>query len=192
MIVRHGQTIIDCVEARTPSQQAVGLSETASLPVGNGMLFVYEYEAERSFWMPKTMRFPIDIVFISDFRKVTKICEGAQPGSRNRSVGRARHVLEVPAGFCQAAGIRVGSYVEFEEETEHASMQSSDVLRSLTTAQSTESEPYQRAPSVAPSDDRFQQAAPLSDQVGSDSLDVSNGPLRDDTYGSPTRSSRRS
>lgn len=191
MIVRIGEALIDCFEAHTPGEHSVGLSQTESLAPGSGMLFFYPNEAERSFWMPKGMRFPLDIVFISDFHKITHICENAAPGSAGYTA-RARYVLEVPAGFCKQVGIRVGSYIALEDELEHAAMQSSDVLRGVTTAQSTESEPYQRAPSTAPAGERFQNAAPLSEQVGSDSLDVSNGPLRDETYGSPTRVGRKS
>ena len=150
MIVRIGQAVIDCVEAHTPKEQSVGLSQTDSLADGQGMLFVHSSDALRSYWMPISMRFGIDIVFIGEDQKVRKITADRKPGEPGSCPGIAKWVLEVPAGFCARAGIKQGEPVQFDEEAE-ASMDdvleastSSDLLRTLSaaslTSQSTISE----------------------------------------------------
>lgn len=100
--------------ADDPQERAMGLMNRASLPAGQGMLFVFDDSAPRSFWMKDTL-ISLDIIFISaDFEIVdittmepckTLIC------SSYVSNGSAQYVLEVNAGFADEHGIEKGNKV---------------------------------------------------------------------------------
>jgi len=97
--------------ARTPDEQAKGLGDRDSLDWGHGMLFEYSEPRFAGFWM-KDMRFDIDIVWIREGRivdfshRVKHSPEGPGPTIRPREL--VDTVLEVPAGFAQANGWRIG------------------------------------------------------------------------------------
>ena len=206
MIVRVGQAVIDCFEAHSIAEFRIGLSETNSLPPGRGMLFICPKTTDDrpwSFWMPSKMKFGLDIVYITASGHISLIHANCQPGDGKKYPGTGRWVLEVPAGFCAEAGIKHQDKVEFEEEHELDAMQSTDLLRTLTTAskvatmadvvaQSTETEPYSRAPSVAPTtppEERSRIRDTLTNQVPDGGLAVTEGPIHDESWNSPTRGS---
>jgi hypothetical protein len=81
------------------------------------MLFVYDQPGFYSFWM-RGMRFDIDIVWIRAGR-IVDIAHGVRhvPGENGPTVRPAElvdRVLEMPAGYAQTHGWRVGSHVEVE------------------------------------------------------------------------------
>jgi hypothetical protein len=96
-----------------------GLSDTSSLPEGEGMLFDFEKkDIYPSFWM-KDMRIAIDIIWIND-GKVTKIDrnipapDGKTPQEELKLYYPEKpidYVLEVNAGFSDKNGVEVGSEV---------------------------------------------------------------------------------
>lgn len=201
MIINFGPHSIDCFEAHSPDEQRVGLSELDQLLDGQGMVFVYHNESTRSFWMPASMAFAIDIVFVGANRKVQRIHTNCLPGSKLRFSGAAQWVVELPANSCRKLGIHVGQPVGIDGEVtmEEAVVgaQGSDRLRGLTTAelyamkegQSTETQPYQRAPSVAPSNpsERFRDHQMPADYVPDAGTSFNFGPVRDESINSPTR-----
>jgi uncharacterized membrane protein (UPF0127 family) len=103
--------------AITPEQQSLGLGHRDALAWNHGMLFVYDQPGFYSFWM-RGMRFDIDIVWIRASR-IVDIAQGVRhvPGEDGPTVRPAElvdRVLEVPAGYAQTHGWRVGSHVEIE------------------------------------------------------------------------------
>jgi len=106
--------------ADTPQKQAKGLSGRTELKDGYGMLFPYTPPQMASFWM-KDMLIPIDIIFIKD-NKVTTLYENVQPEpdiplaklKRYSSKQAIDFVLEVPAGWSQKNGVKVGSEFIYE------------------------------------------------------------------------------
>ncbi|ALM09445.1 MAG TPA: DUF192 domain-containing protein [Candidatus Peribacter riflensis] len=100
--------------ARTPEEHQRGLQGRTSLVYGNGMLFLFEDSAVRSFWMKDTL-LPLDIAFFdAEGRFVSQASmvpcppeEGAACPS-TLSTGPAQFALEVPAGFLKAAGVEEG------------------------------------------------------------------------------------
>lgn len=123
MIVRIGSALIDCMEARTPTEIQIGLTQTQSLGLGEGMIFIFDSVKKRSFWMPPqpytdasgrrigAMQFPIDIIFMDDTGDITTIYKNCQLG--DRMTGYAKYIVEVPAGTCQAMGITVQKSATF-------------------------------------------------------------------------------
>jgi len=100
--------------ARSPAQQARGLGGRESLTWHHGMLFEYASPRFPGFWM-KDMHFDIDIVWIRESR-IVEISHRVphfddHPGPTIRPRELVDSVLEVPAGYAQAHGWRVGDRV---------------------------------------------------------------------------------
>lgn len=105
-------------------ERARGLSGRESLSEGSGMLFIFEDSAIHGFWM-KGMKFPIDIIWISD-GKVVGWAENANPEPGVSDFDLIRYVppraidmvLEVPAGTVAAKKIRIGDGVSLRNMVE--------------------------------------------------------------------------
>ena len=101
--------------ALTPEEQQLGLGGRDALPWDEGMYFVYERSALYGFWM-KGMRFPIDIVWIRSGRIVDISAQVPFVPGENGPTVRPREavdaVLEVPAGYANANGWRIGDRVQ--------------------------------------------------------------------------------
>ena len=95
---------------RTGEAQERGLSGRASLAEDQGMLFDFETSDIYKFWM-KDMKFPIDMIWFDEDRRVVYIQEDATPESYPESFGpneNTKYVLEVVAGFTQKYNIKIG------------------------------------------------------------------------------------
>lgn len=106
---------LDVEIAATPSQRQKGLSSRSSLAVNTGMLFVFNSPDRYQFWM-KDMNFPLDFIWIRNGRAVqlsTNIPSTQPPVilTPNQPVDQ---ILEVPAGFIDKNGIKVGDEVQKE------------------------------------------------------------------------------
>jgi hypothetical protein len=116
-VVRPGTGVmllaIDAELATTPETRTRGLMERSSLPVDQGMLFIFEVAQPLSFWMFNTL-IPLDIIFADTERRITSISASVppcRPPSRcptYTSPGLAQFELEVNAGTAIKAGIDVG------------------------------------------------------------------------------------
>jgi uncharacterized membrane protein (UPF0127 family) len=100
--------------ADDPRERERGLMYRRRLAADVGMLFVYPFESQQSFWMKNTY-IPLDLLFIGANLRVVGIVENATPLSLERLQVDApsRFILEVNAGFCKRHGIREGSRVRF-------------------------------------------------------------------------------
>lgn len=111
--VRVGGATVQVEVADNPALHQRGLSGKTHLAVGEGMLFVFEEEAEHGIWM-KNMQFAIDIVWAADDGTIVTIKKGATPESYPEAfypTAPARYVLEVPSGFVAAEGIAEGQKI---------------------------------------------------------------------------------
>jgi uncharacterized membrane protein (UPF0127 family) len=101
--------------ALTPFQRERGLMFITRMAPDWGMLFVFDEQAQRSFWMQNTF-ISLDMVFLSELREVLNVVENAAPlevGPRYRSKGPARFVLELNAGKAKELRIEAGQHIEF-------------------------------------------------------------------------------
>jgi uncharacterized membrane protein (UPF0127 family) len=81
---------------------------------GKGMLFVFDEEAEHTFWMKDTL-IPLDMIFVDSSGRVSGIVARARPLTLEpRQGGLARWVLEVPGGWAAANGVRIGDRMRTE------------------------------------------------------------------------------
>ena len=105
--------------ADTPALRQLGLGGRDSLAPNRAMWFVFDEAAPRTFWM-LNMRFPLDIVWVSEGHVVTGVAERVphpEPGTEPvhlltyRSVVPVRYVLEINAGMAGQLAIAPGSRV---------------------------------------------------------------------------------
>ncbi len=110
-----GDQTVHVYVADTDAERELGLSGRERLAPDEGMLFVFPIEGKFSFWM-KDMKFPIDILWLSNDGTVIYIEENVSPDSYPEQFapksGLARYVLELPAGFASAHEIGVGDKAE--------------------------------------------------------------------------------
>lgn len=89
-----------------------GLMFRQHLPWNAGMLFAYNSEESRAFWMKNTL-IPLDMIFVDDNSEIVDIIENVPPCEQDPcplypSEEPAQYVLEVNAGFVQQNAVQVG------------------------------------------------------------------------------------
>ena len=97
--------------AATDQDRAKGLMNRDHLAAGTGMLFVYDEDRVREFWMKDT-RIPLSIAFADREGKIVKITD-MQPfdTTHTSSVYPARYALEVNQGWFAEVGIEKGDVI---------------------------------------------------------------------------------
>ncbi|MGM0589534.1 MAG: DUF192 domain-containing protein [Bacteroidota bacterium] len=94
-----------------------GLMDVEKLPASAGMLFIFDQERERSFWMANTP-LSLDILFVNADYRIVTIHHRTQPYSQDQysSIQPAQYVVETNAGFCQRYDIREGMAISFQKK----------------------------------------------------------------------------
>jgi uncharacterized membrane protein (UPF0127 family) len=101
--------------AKTVTTQEKGLGSRTSMPINQGMLFVFTDEAIRCFWM-KDMRFSLDMVWLSADKKVVYIQSDVSPTTYPESFcppELAEYVIELNAGQASASNIHISQTLSF-------------------------------------------------------------------------------
>jgi hypothetical protein len=103
--------------AVTAAEQQKGLMFRNSMGREEGMLFIFEKEGSRSFWMKNTI-IPLDMIWIDKDKKVSYIAAGVQPCKSDHCplispLDPAQYVLEVNAGEAERIGLKIGDEVVF-------------------------------------------------------------------------------
>jgi uncharacterized membrane protein (UPF0127 family) len=98
---------------QSPEKIYLGLSYRPELPEGQGMLFLMP-GLEVQYFCMRGMQFPLDIIWIKE-GWVTGLAKNvpADFSGQVASPGPVDRVLEVPAGFSDRQGIRVGDPVKW-------------------------------------------------------------------------------
>jgi uncharacterized protein len=110
---------IDVELAATVETRTRGLMERPSLPVDQGMLFIFEVPQPLSFWMFNTL-ISLDIIFADGERRITSIYASVPPCRpplrcpTYTSHGLAQYVLELNAGTVAKAGIGIGDELRWK------------------------------------------------------------------------------
>jgi len=108
-----GKTIELQVEiADTEPKRQAGLMFRPPVPKGEGMLFIFDQPAERSFWMKNTPE-PLDILYISAGGRIISIARKTKPWSEEPipSHGPALGALEIAGGRSAELGVAEGDRV---------------------------------------------------------------------------------
>lgn len=95
-------------------QTETGLMYRKSMEPNQAMLFIFEEEEPRAFYMKNT-EFPLDIIFINGSEKVVSIQKNAKPFDRTSlsSEGPTLYVLEVNAGLTDLWKLERGDKIEW-------------------------------------------------------------------------------
>lgn len=93
-----------------------GLMDVHDLPDNSGMLFIFDSDEERSFWMANTP-IPLDIIFVNSEYEIVRIHRNAAPYSHQsfRSEAPAKYVVEVNAGYTIRHDINEGMMIRINE-----------------------------------------------------------------------------
>jgi len=95
------------VADRTDSR-TYGLMRRDTLAKDHGMIFVFDSEEPRGFWM-KNCRFPLDILFLDKGGRIVSIKQmKAYDLSSTPSDGPAQYAIELNEGAAEAAGVKAG------------------------------------------------------------------------------------
>lgn len=102
-------------------EQIKGLMFRSDLGQNDGMLFVYETERKRSFWMKNTL-IPLDMIFVDTNMRIIDIKENIQPCVTEicpnyTSKDVAKYILEVNAGFVMKNNIEIGDLITLSSKT---------------------------------------------------------------------------
>lgn len=105
--------------ARTAAERTRGLMFRESMPQDQGMLFIFDDDTPRNFWMKNTL-ISLDMIFVDKDGKVVSVRENVQPCREKdssfcptySSVLPARYVLEINAGLAQFHHIQAGSRMD--------------------------------------------------------------------------------
>lgn len=108
----NGQDLVVEIAA-TPSARACGLSLRDTLPANRGMLFVYQDDGVREFWMKDT-HVPLDIAYLDAEGLILEIRQmhPRDAEHRYRSSGPARYALETQLDWFQSHGVGVGDTID--------------------------------------------------------------------------------
>lgn len=116
IIASHGAKVPLIVEcAKTPTEQTYGLMFRQSVGAEEGMLFVFDADGYRNFWMKNT-KVPLSIAYISSKGVVLEIYD-MKPFDITvtyPSLYPCRYALEVNQGWFAKKGIKKGSKVLFD------------------------------------------------------------------------------
>ncbi len=100
--------------AKTPEQKQKGLMYRNFLPINHGMLFIWDKDDNRSFWMKNTL-IPLDIIFISKDFEINGILQ-AKPCKKETGcqvyAAKAMYVLEVNKDFTKNNNIKEGQKIK--------------------------------------------------------------------------------
>ncbi len=105
--------VVDVEFARNDMERSLGLMYRPSMDEHQGMWFIFEDEAPRSFYMKNTM-ISLDIIYLDKDKKVVSIAKNAKPYDETSlpSEAPAMYVLEINGGLADKWGVDKGDRVE--------------------------------------------------------------------------------
>ena len=116
VVMRVGRETFTLEVADTPKKQQLGLMHRKSMPQDRGMLFVFEDERERSFWMKDT-HIPLDIIYADAAGKVVSVKQMKPLDETSvASDGPAKYAVELNQGAARRCGVATGDVLPIPAE----------------------------------------------------------------------------
>lgn len=108
--------------AVTPEEQILGLMYRNTLEDNAGMLFIFPYEKQLSFWMKDT-RIPLSIAFIKANGRIVQI-DSMKPYSLDTHLSKekVKYALEMKEGWFKIHNVREGDEVKIPPTTDAKEM----------------------------------------------------------------------
>lgn len=106
---------IDAQLAQSEAERQVGLMYRDKLAENQGMLFIFEEDEPRSFWMKNTI-LSLDMLFVNAQGEIVAIHKYTKPYSEESysSIKPAKFVVEVNAGYTDKYKISVGDRITWK------------------------------------------------------------------------------
>lgn len=106
--------VLDIEIAETEYETQTGLMYRKGMETNQGMLFIFEEETPKAFYMKNT-EFPLDIIFINTEMKIVSIQKNAKPYNETSlpSAAPAQYVLEINAGLSNQWGLKEGDIISY-------------------------------------------------------------------------------
>jgi uncharacterized membrane protein (UPF0127 family) len=104
--------------ADTPEKLLFGLAFRDELPVGGGMLYIFEENGPHPI-RTKEYRFPVDVIWVDESHHVVHVVTQAGPCTKDPcppygpSPVPARYVIQAEAGFVERTGVNVGDELKY-------------------------------------------------------------------------------
>lgn len=118
LIKSTGDTIkkLDIEFAETEYEKQTGLMYRESMEDTQGMIFIYDSEGQRNFYMKNTY-IPLDIIYYDADSSLVSIQKNAEPRSESAlpSEGPAQFVLEVNGGLSEEWGLNQDDKISFSK-----------------------------------------------------------------------------
>ena len=115
LTVKAPQATLSLEVADTAAKQMRGLMYRTELRPHTGMIFVFASDDVVEFWMKNTL-IPLDMVFVAADGRVRLVSANVPATTPNtpdekipRVLGRAKYVLELPAGEAARDGLQTGT-----------------------------------------------------------------------------------
>ena len=107
-VLHAGMYNISAEVAQSPGERQIGLMHRRSMPVNDGMLFVFEDAQLHCFWMKNTL-LPLSIAFLADDGSIVNI-EDMQANSEATHCPKrkVRYALEMNQGWFAKRGQKPG------------------------------------------------------------------------------------
>lgn len=109
--ISFGNKGVNARVADDEKERSLGLSRSQPLGKDEGMVFIFPKSERYGFWM-KEMKYPIDIVWMDEQKRVVHMEKCVDPGTYPKVFtpdAEARYVLEVSCGWIDRNDIRRGS-----------------------------------------------------------------------------------
>jgi len=105
---------LDIEIADNDYETQTGLMYRTSMKSNQGMLFVFDDQVERFFYMKNT-KIPLDLIFIDENKKIVSFQKNAQPFDENSLPSKfpAKYVLEVNANLVDTWELNIGDLISF-------------------------------------------------------------------------------
>jgi len=106
---------IDAAVADDDASRSTGLMDVFDMPDEKGMLFIFDDEEPRSFWMANTP-LALDIIFVNSDLEIVRIQQNTRPYSDRNVVSEypAMYVIETNAGFTLRNDIQEGMLISLD------------------------------------------------------------------------------
>lgn len=103
-------------KAITQEEKEKGLMNVKQLDEDKGMIFIYNDEQPRMFWMKNTL-IPLDQIFINENKEVVDIKQNFQPCIEDPCPSfiskPAMYVIEIKGGLAEKLNLNIGDKLEF-------------------------------------------------------------------------------
>ena len=102
--------------ADTPYERQTGLMYRTEMNSNNGMLFIFEDSAIRSFYMKNTL-ISLDLIFLNESLEIISIYKNATPYDESSipSLATAKYVLELRSGQSELHQFTEGMKIKYTE-----------------------------------------------------------------------------